>query len=90
MLGAVAAVRRDTPADSVLMGIAMTLVALPSFWLGLILILVFAVTLPWFPVVGGTSLRGLILPAFTLGLGVLGITARLSGPACWRSWAAHT
>lgn len=76
VLGAVAAARRDTPADSVLMGIAMTLVALPSFWLGLILILVFAVALPWFPVVGGTSLRGLILPAFTLGLGVLGITAR--------------
>jgi len=76
VLGAVAAVRRDTPADSVFMGIAMTLVALPSFWLGLILILVFAVALPWFPVVGGTSLRGLILPAFTLGLGVLGITAR--------------
>jgi ABC-type dipeptide/oligopeptide/nickel transport system permease component len=76
VLGAVAAVRRDTPADSVLMGIAMTLVALPSFWLGLLLILVFAVALPWFPVVGGTSLRGLVLPAFTLGLGVLGITAR--------------
>lgn len=76
VLGAVAAVRRDTPADSVFMGIAMTLVALPSFWLGLIMILVFAVALPWFPVVGGTSLSGLVLPAFTLGLGVLGITAR--------------
>jgi ABC-type dipeptide/oligopeptide/nickel transport system permease component len=76
LLGAVAAARRDTAVDSVSMGIAMTLVALPSFWLGLILILVFAVALPWFPVVGGTSLRGLILPAFTLGLGVLGITAR--------------
>jgi ABC-type dipeptide/oligopeptide/nickel transport system permease component len=76
LLGAVAAVRRDTPADSVFMGIAMTLVALPSFWLGLIMILVFAVALPWFPVVGGTSLSGLVLPAFTLGLGVLGITAR--------------
>jgi ABC-type dipeptide/oligopeptide/nickel transport system permease component len=76
LLGAVAAARRDTAVDSVSMGIAMTLVALPSFWLGLILILVFAVALPWFPVVGGTSLRGLVLPAFTLGLGVLGITAR--------------
>ena len=76
VLGAVAAARRDTAVDSVSMGIAMTLVALPSFWLGLILILVFAVTLPWFPVVGGTSLRGLVLPAFTLGLGVLGITGR--------------
>ena len=76
LLGAVAATRRDTPADSVSMGIAMTLVALPSFWLGLILILVFAVALPVFPVFGGSGLRGLVLPAFTLGLGVLGITAR--------------
>jgi ABC-type dipeptide/oligopeptide/nickel transport system permease component len=76
LLGAFAAARRDTAADSVSMGVAMTLVALPSFWLGLILILVFAVALPWFPVVGGTSLRGLVLPALTLGLGVLGITAR--------------
>jgi ABC-type dipeptide/oligopeptide/nickel transport system permease component len=76
LLGAFAAARRDTAADSVSMGVAMTLVALPSFWLGLILILVFAVALPWFPVVGGTSLRGLVLPAVTLGLGVLGITGR--------------
>jgi ABC-type dipeptide/oligopeptide/nickel transport system permease component len=76
ILGVVAAVRRNTAVDSVSMGIAMTLVALPSFWLGLILILVFAVVLPWFPVVGGSSLRGLVLPAFTLGLGVLGITGR--------------
>jgi ABC-type dipeptide/oligopeptide/nickel transport system permease component len=76
LLGVVAAVQRDTPVDSLSMGVAMTLVALPSFWLGLILILVFAVALPWFPVVGGSSFRGLVLPAFTLGLGVLGITGR--------------
>jgi ABC-type dipeptide/oligopeptide/nickel transport system permease component len=76
LLGALAAARRGTAADSVPMGIAMTLVALPGFWLGLILILVFAVALPWFPVVGGSGLRGLVLPAFTLGLGVLGITGR--------------
>jgi ABC-type dipeptide/oligopeptide/nickel transport system permease component len=76
LLGVIAAVRRDTAVDSVSMGVAMTLVALPSFWLGLILILVFAVALPWFPVVGGSSFRGLVLPAFTLGLGVLGITGR--------------
>jgi ABC-type dipeptide/oligopeptide/nickel transport system permease component len=57
ILGVVAAVRRNTAVDSVSMSIAMTLVALPSFWLGLILILVFAVLLPWFPVVGGSSLH---------------------------------
>lgn len=76
MLGAVAAVRRNTAVDSVSMGVAMTLVALPSFWLGLVLILAFAVALPWFPVVGGSSLRGLVLPALTLGLGLVGITGR--------------
>ncbi len=76
VLGAVAAIRRNTAVDSVAMGVAMTLVALPSFWLGLVLILAFGVALPWFPVVGGSSLRGLVLPAFTLGLGVLGITGR--------------
>ena len=76
VLGAVAAIRRNTAVDSAAMGVAMTLVALPSFWLGLVLILAFGVALPWFPVVGGSSLRGLVLPAFTLGLGVLGITGR--------------
>jgi ABC-type dipeptide/oligopeptide/nickel transport system permease component len=76
VLGVVAAIRRNTAVDSVAMGVAMTLVALPSFWLGLVLILAFGVALPWFPVVGGSSLRGLVLPAFTLGLGVLGITGR--------------
>jgi ABC-type dipeptide/oligopeptide/nickel transport system permease component len=75
-LGVVGAVRRNSALDSVSMGVAMTLVALPSFWLGLVLILAFAVALPWFPVVGGTDLRGLVLPAVTLGLGVLGITGR--------------
>jgi ABC-type dipeptide/oligopeptide/nickel transport system permease component len=75
-LGVLGAVRRNSAADSVAMGVAMTLVALPSFWLGLVLILAFAVALPWFPVVGGTSLRGLVLPALPLGLGVLGITGR--------------
>jgi ABC-type dipeptide/oligopeptide/nickel transport system permease component len=75
-LGVVAAARRGTAVDSTITGVAMTLVALPSFWLGLLLILLFAVVLHWFPVVGGTGLRGLVLPAVTLGLGLLGVTGR--------------
>ena len=47
--------------------------SIPSFWLGLLLILSFAVTLPWFDVVGGTSFKGLVLPAVTLALGLDGL-----------------
>ncbi|MGH7918983.1 MAG: ABC transporter permease [Candidatus Dormibacteraceae bacterium] len=75
-LGVLAAVYRDGPLDTVTMAVALTCFSLPSFWLGLILILVFAVTLQLFPVVGGASLQGLVLPAVTLGLGVMGVTAR--------------
>ncbi|MCQ8783094.1 ABC transporter permease [Mangrovibrevibacter kandeliae] len=76
LLGAFAAVRRNRAADTVTMGIALTAMSIPSFWLGLLLILLFAVTLPWFDVVGGTSWKGLVLPAVTLALGTIGFNAR--------------
>jgi ABC-type dipeptide/oligopeptide/nickel transport system permease component len=44
--------------------------------MGLLLILLFAVELPWFDVVGGNSLKGLVLPAATLALGSIGFNAR--------------
>ena len=58
------------------MGASLTFMSIPSFWLGLLLILLFAVQLPWFDVVGGTSLKGLVLPAVTLALGGVGFNAR--------------
>jgi ABC-type dipeptide/oligopeptide/nickel transport system permease component len=75
-VGVFAATRPRSALDGISMGAAMGLVAVPSFFLGLILILVFAVELPIFPVVGGSNLRGLVLPSLTLGLGFLGVTAR--------------
>ncbi len=45
---------------------------MPYYWLGLMLLLVFAVHLDWFPVLGGSSLRGLWLPALTLALPLAG------------------
>lgn len=74
--GVLAALYRDRPLDTLTMAASVTCFSIPSFWLGLILILVFAVMLQWFPVVGGASLQGLVLPAVTLGLGVMGVTAR--------------
>lgn len=76
VLGVLAAVKRSTYLDSLSMGIALTGLSVPSFWLGLVLITVFAVQLHWFQVFGGTSLKGLILPAVALGVGGAGSIAR--------------
>jgi len=76
ILGIAAALWRNRGADTLSMGVALSLMSMPSFWLGLLLILAFAVTLPWFDVVGGTSLKGLVLPAVTLAAGSAGFNAR--------------
>ncbi len=75
-IGVAAALRRNSLIDTAGMGFALTCMSIPSFWLGLLLILFFAVKLPWFNVVGGTTLKGLILPAVTLALGSAGFNAR--------------
>jgi ABC-type dipeptide/oligopeptide/nickel transport system permease component len=76
-LGIVAAVRQNSWVDSLSMTVALTGVAMPSFWLGLLLIWLFAVRLNWVPIIGGTGFKGLILPAFTLGFGAAALIARL-------------
>lgn len=47
---------------------SLTVLAVPVYWLGLLLILIFAVFLRWLPPSGSDSLRHLVLPAFALGL----------------------
>lgn len=76
ILGVIAAVKRNTIVDTIAMGIALIGLSMPSFWLGLLLISLFAVTLRWFAVFGGTSLNGLVLPAVALGISGAGFTAR--------------
>jgi len=76
-LGILAAVRHNTWLDTISMSIALFGVSIPGFWLGLLLIFLFAVQLNWVPVGGGTGLQGLILPALTLGFGASAIIARL-------------
>lgn len=75
-IGVASALRRNSIVDTAGMGLALTCMSIPSFWLGLLLILFFAVKLPWFNVVGGTTLKGLVLPAVTLALGSAGFNAR--------------
>jgi peptide/nickel transport system permease protein len=65
-LGVLSAVRRNTVWDHVAMSIALFAQSVPTFWLGIMLILVFGVELRMFPVSGRGDLAHLVLPALTL------------------------
>jgi len=77
-LGVVAAVRRRTWLDTSSMVGSLVGVSMPSFWLALILIIIFSVKLKLLPFVGRDSPASYILPSLTLGLGVAANIARLT------------
>jgi peptide/nickel transport system permease protein len=84
--GIVAAVRRNSWLDQAMMGLALCGVTVPTFWLGLNLILVFSLYLNLFPVAGyvplaesiASALRSLVLPAVTLGFAGSALIARIT------------
>jgi ABC-type dipeptide/oligopeptide/nickel transport system permease component len=66
-LGLIAAARHGSGLDTAAMTVALLGVSVPSFWLGLLLIIVFGVQLGWLPVSGYGGPRHLLMPAFVLG-----------------------
>jgi peptide/nickel transport system permease protein len=66
-IGVLAAVMKGTVWDSAAKIIALLGQSLPAFWLGIVLMWVFAVHLGWFPTSGKGGLQHMILPAITLG-----------------------
>lgn len=78
LLGALAATRHRSWLDVLTMAIATLGVSMPSFWLGFMLILFFAVKVQWLPIAGGGDVKHLILPAITLGFSATAIIARLT------------
>lgn len=78
--GTLAAVRHGGATDVLLMTGALLGISTPVFWLGLMLILVFAVWLGWFPVsgYGDGGWRHLVLPALCLGALHTGVIARMA------------
>lgn len=77
-VGILSAVWRDRVLDQVSRVLALLGASVPSFWLGTILILFFAVRLGWLPSMGRGGLRHLILPASALGLSTSAVLMRLT------------
>jgi peptide/nickel transport system permease protein len=86
VLGTIAAVRQNTWVDQVVMALAVVGVSLPSFWLGLLLIILFSVMLDWLPAGGyvpfaedpAAWFRALVLPAVSLALLQVGLVVRIT------------
>lgn len=77
-VGIISATRQYTLIDSVSMIGALLGVSMPNFWLGLMLILTFAVKFGVLPSGGFEGWKSIILPAFTLGVGAAAIVTRMT------------
>lgn len=78
-LGVLAALKQHTLFDHLAMTVSLLGIAVPVFWLGPLLLLLFAVKLGWLPVSGDEEgLRSLILPAITIGLALAAMLSRMT------------
>ena len=80
-LGIYAALHRNSLADRLAMGLAVFGYAIPNFFLGILLILLFSLTLGWLPSSGSATGWHMIMPVITLGTGGAGSLARFSRSA---------
>ena len=76
-LGILAALNPNSLVDRIALGIAVTAQAVPNFWLGLIMILIFALAIPIFPVSGDKTFFHFVLPSIVLGASSVPAVMRL-------------
>lgn len=76
--GVAAAVKASGPLDRLVMALVLLGQSVPTFWLGLLMIRVFAVNLRWVPVSGHGTVLHLVMPAVALGLYLAALLARLT------------
>ena len=75
-LGITGAVHQNTWLDSGSMVLGLLGISVPTFWLGLLMIIVFSLSLGWFPSGGTEGISSIVLPAVTLGAAQAGLTMR--------------
>lgn len=80
-LGIWTALNQNTWKDTLGTVFALFGVSMPNFWLGLMLIIIFSVTLGWLPTGGSSGPKYLILPATTVGLGLAALITRTTRSA---------
>jgi peptide/nickel transport system permease protein len=78
VLGTVSATVRNPVLDRSVRGLILLGSTVPGFWLALLLILLFSVTLGWFPVSGAGDWKALVLPVLTIGFGGVALVARVT------------
>ena len=77
-LGILAAMREGSLLDRAIMMVAVLGQAMPTFWLGLLLVIIFGLELGWLPISGADEWDGFILPAFVLGFSAVPAMMRLT------------
>lgn len=77
-IGVAAAVSKNRLVELFVSVFPLVGLSLPTFWSGLLLITLFGLVLKWVPVVGGTGLRSLVLPAVALSLPTAAVVARMT------------
>ncbi|HVH64370.1 MAG TPA: nickel ABC transporter permease [Candidatus Dormibacteraeota bacterium] len=78
LAGIAAAVRRNTILDLLISGFSVFGVSMPVYWLGLMLIILFAIELHLFPAAGADEPTSIVMPALTLALFSVGLIARMT------------
>lgn len=94
--GVLSAVKKDSPVDYVINVVGLAGISTPNFWLGIMLILLFAVNLGWLPAGGyvspfvdlRASLAATIMPAFVLGTAIAGVIMRHTRSAMLQALAS--
>ena len=77
-IGILAAIKQDTVIDTFSVIFSMLAASIPTFWMALLLIIVFSLNLGWFPSSGLNGISGLVLPSFALAIAYTPVMIRMT------------